>query len=144
MEREIMVRVLGRQYDEQDADEMEVVTTGTYFRKNDDHFIIYEEMMEGFDIPTRNVVKIMDGGKRVRITKKGVINARINLEAGQSYQFIYTTPYGQIAVGTKVEELTCEITDTRICVSSTYAMEVNYEYVAHNLIRVEAENLNKM
>ena len=30
MEKEIIVRVLGRQYDEEDADEMEVVTTGIY------------------------------------------------------------------------------------------------------------------
>ena len=33
MEKEIIVRVLGRQYDGEDADEMEVVTTGIYHRK---------------------------------------------------------------------------------------------------------------
>ena len=34
MEKEIIVRVLGRQYDGEDADEMEVVTTGIYHQKN--------------------------------------------------------------------------------------------------------------
>ena len=62
---------------------------------------------------------------------------------GKSNQFVYTTPYGQISVGTKVEELECEITEERIFFSATYAMEVNYEYVAHNLIRVEAVNRTK-
>ena len=143
MEKEIIVRVLGRQYDGEDADEMEVVTTGIYHQKNGNHYIFYKEMIEGFEEPTRNTIKIMDGGKRVRITKKGVINAQINLEQGKSNQFVYTTPYGQISVGTKVEELECEITEERIFFSATYAMEVNYEYVAHNLIRVEAVNRTK-
>lgn len=143
MEKEILIRVLGRQYDEEESDEMEVVTTGFYRQKNGNHYIFYNEMIEGFDEPTRNTIKIMDEGRRVRIIKKGVINAQINLEQGKNYQFVYTTPYGQISVGTKVEQLDCEIEEERIRISAVYAMEVNYEYVAHNLIRVEAVNQTK-
>ena len=79
MDKEVIVRVLGRQYDGTDSDEMEVVTTGTYYYKKGNHYIIYEEMLEEFDIPTRNILKVKDDGSCVKIIKRGVVNAQIEL-----------------------------------------------------------------
>ena len=140
MEKEVIVRVLGHQYDENDSDEMEVVTTGTYYHKNGNHYIIYEEMLEGFDIPTRNVLKINDEGTHVKIIKRGVVNAQIELAQGRQHQFVYTTPYGEMAIDTQVETLDCEIGEDSITFSATYEMKVNYEYVAHNLIHVVSDS----
>ena len=140
MDKEVIVRVLGRQYDGTDSDEMEVVTTGTYYYKKGNHYIIYEEMLEEFDIPTRNILKVKDDGSCVKIIKRGVVNAQIQLSQGKEHQFVYSTPYGEMAIDTHVESLECQFAEDSISFSATYAMKVNYEYVAHNLIRVEDNN----
>ncbi len=55
MTKEVMVSIRGLQFDqEMDSEEIETIQWGQYYKKNDTHYIIYDELMEGCDEPTRD------------------------------------------------------------------------------------------
>lgn len=58
MTRDVLIRISGLQQMDDDASDVEVITAGEYFWKNGKHYVIYDELMEGFDGSTRNTVKI--------------------------------------------------------------------------------------
>ena len=51
MTKEVLLTLQGLQFDqrEENADKIETVTVGDYYKKNDRHYVIYEEVTEGFD-----------------------------------------------------------------------------------------------
>ncbi len=58
MTRDVLVRISGLQAVDGDTNDVEIITTGDYFLKNGKHYVVYEEMMEGFEGNVRNTVKI--------------------------------------------------------------------------------------
>ena len=62
MTKEVLLTLQGLQFDqrEEDADKIEMVTVGDYFKKNDRHYVVYEEVTEGFEQPTKNRLKCSD------------------------------------------------------------------------------------
>ena len=73
MTKDVLVAVKGTQMfvqNEEDAEPIETIMAGDYYNKNGKHYIIYEEVMEGFEGSTRNIVKLNKDS--VDITKKGL------------------------------------------------------------------------
>ena len=59
MTKEVMLTIRGLQFDQgPDSEEIETVQWGKYYKKDGTHYIIYDEMMEGFEEPVRNIIKI--------------------------------------------------------------------------------------
>ena len=74
MKKDVLVTVRGMQSIESvdGSEEVEMVAKGNYYFRNGHHFICYEEMSEGFDKPTKSMIKIADNV--VEVDKKGVMN----------------------------------------------------------------------
>ena len=47
MTRDVLIRLSGLQSMEDDEGVVEVITAGDYFWKNNKHYLIYDEIMEG-------------------------------------------------------------------------------------------------
>ena len=69
MTKDVLITISGIQMiDEEDSD-VEMIVRGDYYQKNGKHYILYEEMMEGFTGKVKNVIKISPSG--MDIIKKG-------------------------------------------------------------------------
>ena len=78
MTRDVLVTISGLQTDvvprEDTEDEpIEVVTPASYFYKNGKHYLIYEEVTEGFPGVTKNKIKVTDANT-IEILKSGNVN----------------------------------------------------------------------
>ena len=61
MTKDVLVKISGLQFsDDQDNDPVEIITTGSYYKKNGKHYILYDEVQEGFDGVTKSVIKVND------------------------------------------------------------------------------------
>ena len=64
MEKDVLISIRGLQYlmDEESGEQepVEVMTTGSYYKKNGHHFLIYDEATEGFDMMTHNMIKFTE------------------------------------------------------------------------------------
>ena len=105
MTKEVMVSIRGLQFDqEMDSEEIETIQWGQYYKKNDTHYIIYDELMEGCDEPTRNIIKFKE--HEMNLTKRGTVNVYMVFEENKKNMTSYLTPYGSILIGLDTSRVT--------------------------------------
>ena len=112
MTKEILLSIAGLHLADGEDGNIEVVTAGDYYNRGGKHYILYDEVTEGMDGHTSNVIKI--GENSLEITKKGLMNTRLVVEKGKSHRTVYQTPFGDIELSLTGQELTVTETEERI------------------------------
>ena len=135
MTKDVLLSISGLHYETVDAvgaDENEpirVITPATYYYKNNKHYVIYDEVVEGMAGTIRNKVRIAESGK-LEIIKSGLSNTHMVFEKDKMNITQYDTPYGELLVGTHTKDMQVDVTDRNIDVHVNYALDVNNEPVA--------------
>lgn len=132
MTKDILVSICGLQFavDEEEAGEpVEIIAPGNYYYKNNKHYIMYDEIMEGFEGTTKNIIKISENC--LDITKKGVANVHMIFEKNKKNITHYYTPFGSILIGIDAKQMEVKETENNIDVKVNYDLDVNYEFLAN-------------
>ncbi len=137
MTKEVLLTLQGLQFDqrETDADKIEMVTVGDYFKKNDRHYVVYEEVTEGFEQPTKNRLKFSD--HMVELTRNGLVNVHMVFQENKKNMSNYNTPFGQILVGIDTKRINIEEKEDNIVVDVDYALDINYEFLSDCHIKID-------
>ncbi len=137
MTKEVLLTLQGLQFDqrEEDADKIEMVTVGDYFKKNDRHYVVYEEITEGFEQPTKNRLKFSD--HMVELTRNGLVNVHMIFQENKKNMSNYNTPFGQILVGIDTKRVSIEEKEDNIVVDVDYALDINYEFLSDCHIKID-------
>lgn len=139
MTKDVLVKVSGLQFaGEEDSDSIEVITSGTYYKKNGKHYVLYDEVMEGTTEVTKNVIKI--GTDFMEVTRKGPATAHMMFERDKKTVSYYYTPFGNLLIGIDAKDIRMEESDLDINVKVQYGLEINYEHVADCHITVEVKS----
>ena len=134
MTKDVLLSISGLHYEVADAaggeenEPIEVITPATYYYKNNKHYIIYDEVVEGMAGTIRNKVRIADG--KLEIMKSGLSNTHMVFERDKMNITQYETPYGDLVVGTHTKDMQVDVTDEKIDVHVNYALDVNSEKIA--------------
>lgn len=132
MTRDVLVRISGLQAVDGDTNNVEIITTGDYFLKNGKHYVIYEEMMEGFEGNVQNTVKITPNMMDIR--KKGAVGAHMTFELNKKSETRYATPLGDLVVEISTNRIRIEEQEDSLKVSVEYSLGINYQHVSDNSI----------
>lgn len=136
MTKEILLSLKGLQLDnEEDSQATETITPADYYQRNGSHYVIYEEMIDGFSAVTRNRIKFNDSS--LELSRKGVINVQMLFEANKKNMTNYTTPYGNILIGIDTESVLVKEKENEIHVEVEYALEANYQYLSNCRIEMD-------
>ena len=96
MKKNVVITVRGLQA-EVDADApIEVISAGTYMRKEKTHYLSYEEADENGNI-TNNRIKITENA--IEMVKKGAVATQMMFLLGEKQYACYTTPFGDLTLG---------------------------------------------
>ena len=129
MTKDVLLSISGLQFAEGvDNDSVEVITSGDYYKKNGKHYVVYDEVTEGTDELTKNIVKL--GEDSLDITKRGVANVHIMFEKNRKNVSYYNTPFGSLLIGIDAKSVDIAETEDNIDVRVKYNLEVNYEHLA--------------
>ncbi len=129
MTKDVLVKISGLQFsDDQGNDPVEIITTGNYYKKNGKHYILYDEVQEGFDGVTKSIIKVNDDF--LDVTKKGVTNVHMMFEKNKKNMSYYNTPFGNLLVGINATDVKVNETEDNIDIKVDYKLEVNYEHLA--------------
>lgn len=137
--RKAMVRVTGMQFGQDIADgedTIESMMPGSCRKIGEFYYIKYEELQEGFTQKTDVLLKARPG--LLEMTKKGLINVHMIIEAGETHQTNYTTPFGNLLFTLRGKNVAVSEDETGIQLRARYSMDVNCEYLSENDIRVDA------
>lgn len=143
MTKDVLLAIKGLQFDGSEEDsEIETVTAAEYYKRNNSHYVIYEEAFEGFEETTKNVIKFKDNS--LDLTKKGLVNVHMIFEENKKNMTNYSTPYGDILIGIDASKIRMREEEEKIHVDVEYALEINYEHLAdcHISIGIQAKGEN--
>lgn len=137
MTKEVLLTLQGLQFDqrEEESDKIETVTVGDYFKKNDRHYVVYEEITEGFEQPTKNRLKFSD--HMVELTRNGLVNVHMVFQENKKNMSNYNTPFGQILVGIDTKRINIDEKEDNIVVDVDYALDINYEFLSDCHIKID-------
>lgn len=129
MTKDVLLTIQGLQFAaEEGSENLETTTRAEYYKKNDTHYIMYEEIVEGFQNGIKSMIKFND--KTMSLTKKGVVNAHLVFEENKKNITNYQTPYGELFVGIDTRQIQMKEEEDRIQVEIDYELEMNYEHLA--------------
>ena len=120
MTRDVLIRLSGLQSMEDDEGVVEVITAGDYFWKNNKHYLIYDEIMEGTDGTIRNTMKLTPD--KLEIRKSGPISASMVFEVDKKTQTHYATPMGEMLVEMTTSRIGFEEEDDHLKVEVEYQL----------------------
>lgn len=137
MTKDVLLSLRGLQFDTSsaDGDKIETITPAEYYKKNNSHYIIFDEVMEGFSESTKNIIKFKESS--LDLTKRGLVNVHMSFEENKKNMTSYSTPYGEILIGIDAKSIRLKEESERIIVDVDYALEVNYEHFADCRIKMD-------
>lgn len=139
MTKNVIVSISGLQFaEENDSEPVEVITAGDYYKKNGKHYIVYDEVMEGLDGITKNMIKVQENC--LDITKKGVSNVHMLFEKNKKNVTYYYTPYGSLLIGIDAKKIDVQEEEHSLHISVDYALEINYEHMADCTITMKIQS----
>ena len=95
MDKDVWVSVAGLQFGSNpEGDRIEIMTPGNYYKRKDKHYLTYDEVIEGSDEVTKNVVRF--DGDMLSISKSGFANVEMVFEKNKRNMTNYVTPYGTL------------------------------------------------
>ena len=134
MKKNVVITVRGLQ-PEVDADEpIEVISAGTYMRKENTHYLSYEEADENGNL-TNNRIKITDTS--IEMVKKGAVATQMMFLLGKKQYACYATPFGDLTLGITTKKLSVTDAGEVLLAKLLYGLEINGEHVSDCELDVE-------
>lgn len=135
MTKEVELSISGLQWGEDiEEDNIETVVPAEYFKKNDSHYLLYEESMEGFTQNTKCRMKLK--GKLLELTRQGLVSTHMVFEENKTHMTDYVTPYGKFLLGINTEKVLLEEREDFICMIVEYKIETGGKPVSENKIEL--------
>lgn len=136
MTKEILLSIRGLQITpDSQSETIETISPGGYYFRNGKHFFVYEEVMEGLQEITRNIIKVSDD--YMELTKKGTVNIHMLFERNKKNVTYYYTPFGSLMIGIDAYRVEFHETENEMVIDVEYALDVNNEHISNCHIRIQ-------
>ena len=137
MEKDVLLSITGIQTEivpggkrkPQTTEPMEIITPALYYCKNNKHYVIYDEPVEGSSEVIKNKIKITDNNI-IEIMKSGLSNSHMTFEKGKKNLSIYQTPYGEMTLEVDTSEMDIRQSEDKMLITLAYQLDVNHEPLA--------------
>lgn len=136
MKKNVVITVKGLQRAVNGEDPLEVISAGTYLRKNDTHYLSYEEADEDGKI-TKNRIKITP--ETIEMTKQGMVATQMIFAKGQKQYACYSTPFGELTLGMTTKHMTLTEEEQRLFATLCYDLEINGNHMSECELDIEVK-----
>ena len=136
MKKNVVIIVRGLQRQADDDEPIEVISAGTYLRKDNTHYLSYEEADEDGKI-TKNRIKITPDS--IEMTKQGGITTQMIFIKGQKQYACYETPFGELTLGMTTKRIKVTEEDMQLSVALRYNLEVNGAHMSECELDIEVK-----
>ncbi len=134
MTKDIWLTISGIQMAEGQKETVETVSKGSYFKKNEKHYILYEEEIEDSKGISRNTIKITSTS--MEMIRKGAARTHMIFEPGKEIITGYQTSIGELLLGISTDKLEVIEKEERIEANVRYSLSINHEYISDCCIKV--------
>lgn len=131
---DVNIFIKSRAQTNDDCDESEFFTEGTY-EKTDSGFIIrYNESAEiGYE---NSSVSVTAAPSVIIVERTGAVSSVLYIELGKKHHCIYGTPYGDFTVGTNAYEIDFGLTENGGTLFFKYSIDINSDFISENELKL--------
>ncbi len=141
MDKNVLISIRGMQMDDKNEEgDIEVITHGEYYFQNGKHYVLYDEIVDEYEKPVKNIMKISQDN--IEITKKGSTNVHMVFEKDKKSTSYYETPMGSIMVGFLAKHISVRNEENDISVKIEYALDMNCEHLSDCVIDLKIKSCN--
>ena len=135
MDRNVMLTISGLHSGETDDNgNVETKVRAEYFKRNESHYLLYEEKEEGFKQTSQNRIKFR--GNMLELTRQGLLNTHMVFEENKRHMTPYQTPYGQMLLGIHTKKVDMQEQENCIRVVVEYTLEADETYLSDSRIEI--------
>lgn len=117
-----------------DKDAVETAQAAQYFKRNDSHYLLYEEDIEGFDGTCKSRIKFRDN--LLELTRQGAVEMHMIFEENKRHMIPYNTPYGQLMLGIETGRVLVEEQEDQIHVTVEYTLDHEGEPLSESCLKI--------
>lgn len=134
LDKDVKVSISGTRVSpiEENSEALSTVTSGTYYKKSEKHYVIYDEVADG--LITHNTLKLSED--RVELIKKGATISKLEFKKGEQTLSSYNLPFGSLMLGVCTNEMSIDIQEYSITARLEYELEINEEHTADCVIDI--------
>jgi uncharacterized beta-barrel protein YwiB (DUF1934 family) len=136
MKKNVVITVRGLQRQVEEDEPIEVISAGTYLRKDTTHYLSYEEADEDGKI-TKNRIKITP--ESIEMTKQGGITTQMIFVKGQKHFACYETPFGELTLGMTTKYIQVTEEEQQLFAVLRYDLEVNGTHMSECELEIEVK-----
>lgn len=135
MTKDVLITISGLQSPETGEEvPLELITPGSYYYRNGKHYLLFDEIQEGFDGTTSNRIKIT--GDSLDVCKKGVSNVHMVFEKDKKNVTYYETPFGNLLIGINARTIKLQEEENHIDLNVAYDLEINSQFIAECMVHL--------
>ena len=139
MKKDVLIKISGIHSDVfNEDDKIEIITSGSYYKKNNKHYLLYDEIVEGQDDVTKNIARFDEAG--FHLSKSGFTNVDMSFEENKRNITNYITPYGSMLVGVDTGRIDVVENEENIQVDIAYSLDVNYQHLADCTLHMDIQS----
>lgn len=137
MDKKVIVTIKSRQTADDEDEKIELITTGRFYKKDDEYYVVYDETqisgMEG----TTTTVKI--GNDQVSLMRSGTTNASMGFKKGIKDISLYSTPYGILELVIDPFLVDINVDDSGGEIKMTYGLEAGGQQASTNELYIKIQ-----
>ena len=136
MKKNVVITVRGLQAEINAEEPVEVISAGTYLRKESTHYLTYDEADENGKL-TKNRIKITP--ECIEMVKQGGITTQMLFRLGEKQYACYSTPFGDITLGMTTKKIQVVEEEHAFFVNLLYELEVNGKHLSECKLDIEVK-----
>ena len=121
MQKNVLIKIKGTQFQDNEPEVTELITTGSCYDKNGKTYILYEEVSDESMRTTKNTIKLYDN--KAELIRRGESSVNITFEAGVKWDSYYMTPMGNLKMTFHTKSISIN-TDIEGCISVIIKYEI--------------------
>lgn len=135
MKKDVLIEIKGIYRQADDEDRIELLTTGSYYKKDGNYHIAYDESeATGYD-GTHTILKVEDGD-RVTLSRTGAAKSQLIIEQGVRHQCHYDTGFGSMMIGVSGDKVVSALDDHGGKLEFSYSLDINTSLASENSVYV--------
>ena len=120
-----LITIIGHQKFDDDKDQVEMKTVGTFEHDDDNYIIRYNEELENSTAPLRAKLNIAKDESKVEMIKSGAYSSCLISEKSKRHLCNYGTEYGDMLMGIFGREIETEFNETEGTFKFSYDIDIN-------------------
>lgn len=138
IKEDYIVNITSKHIADDDDDELNLVTFGTYKEKGNKKYIIYKEYDENIPDKFKICIIKIDNENMVTLIKNDIAQTRLILEKGKRHYSPYYTDVGCMTLGVLTNYVDFKTYKDKVVLNLKYSLEFNASLMSINEIKIEA------